>query len=233
MSTKTDYSIYEIQKSPIVMSYRIIILLLGLGDIVYANITSLLSGTLFHPLIYFTYQSNALVLIWLFLALLWRNQPEKLEKICGPIRGAITVYISVTFIVYGIVLAPLANPTGIDIYLNLIHHYITPFVFIVDFFITERKQYRWIYTLPWLVYPHLYLIFSFVFGSITGVNIYFFLDFPSLGFAKYLMWYGILFTLILVLTAIYITYNIYFASRKFSVSLGKYSDEDEAVVHKS
>ena len=91
MSNKPDFSIYEIQKNPIVMSYRLIILLLGLADIVYANVTSLLSGTLLHPLIYFTYQSNALVLIWLFLSLLWRNDPEKLDKICGPIRGAITV----------------------------------------------------------------------------------------------------------------------------------------------
>lgn len=233
MSTKADHSIYDIQKNPLVMSYRVIILLLGLGDIVFANVTSLLSGTLLHPLIYFTYQSNALVLIWLFLALLWRNDSEKLEKICGPIRGAITVYISVTFIVYGIILAPLSNPTGIDVYLNLIHHYITPFVFIVDFFITERKRYRWVYVLPWIVYPHLYLIFSFIFGHITGDYIYPFLNYPKLGLVRYITWYLILFTLILVLTAIYTSYNIYFASRKFSLDLGKYSDEDEVVIHKN
>ncbi len=214
MSKKIDFSIYEVQKKPFVLGYRLIILLLGLVDLAYANVTSILGGTLLTPDKYFTYQSNALVLIWLILALLWRNNPEKLDKICGPIRGAITVYISVTFIVYGIVLAPLSNPTGIGAIQNLIHHYLNPVVFILDFFYTERKQYRWIYILPWLIYPHLYLIFSFIFGSITGDYIYFFLDYPQLGFIKYLMWYIILFSLIIILSVIYLVYNIYYGSKK-------------------
>lgn len=211
MSNVKVKSIYDIQKSSFVVSYRLIILLLGIADLLYANISGLMQNA---PLVadkYFTYQSNIFVDFWLFLALLWRNKPEKLEKISGGLRGAITVYISITFIVYGIVLAPLANPTGIDLYLNLIHHYIVPFVFILDYFYTERKKIEWIFILPWMVYPHLYLAFSYIMGTFITPRdyIYFFLDVNELGVLGYLKWYIILISLFFVLSVVYIGYNKY------------------------
>ena len=218
MSNKPDFSNYEIHKAPIVISYRLIILLLGLGDLVYANVSFLLSGQLSlstFPDKYFTYQSNIFILAWLFLALIWRNMPEKLDKISGPIRGAITVYISVTLIVYGIVLAPSSNPTGIDVYLNIIHHYLNPVVFIVDFFYTERKVYNWKPVIVWFVYPHLYLIFSFIMGTYITVGdyIYPFLNFPKLGLTGYLTWYLILIVLFLVLSVIYYLFPVFIKKR--------------------
>ena len=225
MSNKPDFSNYEIHKSPIVISYRLIILLLGLGDLVYANVSFLLSGQLSlstFPDKYFTYQSNIFILAWLFLALIWRNMPEKLDKISGSLRGAITVYITVTFIVYGIVLAPQSNPTGIDIYLNIIHHYLNPVVFIVDFFYTERKVYNWKPVIVWFVYPHLYLIFSFIMGTYLTVGdyIYPFLNYPKLGFTGYLIWYLTLIVLFLILSVIYYLFPVFMKKRNSSAKTG-------------
>jgi hypothetical protein len=110
-------------------------------------------------------------------------------------------------VVYGIILAPLNNPEGINIFTNAIHHYFTPAIFILDFLYTERRTYSWKFLLPWLIYPHLYYAFSFISGITTGDYIYFFLDFDELGIVWYLIWYGILISLFLFISSIYITYN--------------------------
>ena len=217
MSSQTDYSIYDVQNSSFVISIRVIMVLLGLSALVYSNVQSIISGT---PLIgadkYFTDQSNAFVVAWVLLALFWRNQPENLQKICGRLRGAVTLYITITFLVYGIVLAPMSHPTGFDVYINLIVHYINPVLFIADFLYTERKNYDWNSIVPWLIYPHLYLAFSFVYGTIThGDYIYFFLNYPDLGFFGYLKWYLILISLFLIISVIYISYNKYMKDKLF------------------
>lgn len=224
MSTKVDYSKYDRHKSPIVIGYRSIILLLGAGDLLYANVTAIMQGSPFTPDKYFTYQSNFFILVWLFLALLWRNQPEKLEKISGPIHAIITVYISVTFLVYGIILAPLSNPTGVEVYLNIIHHYLNPVVFIIDYFYTERKTYSWKVVVPLLVYPHLYLIFSFIMGSYITVGdyIYPFLDYATLGLSGYIRWYLILIVLFLILFVIYTGFVKYLDRRSPQEASSKY-----------
>ena len=221
MATKTDYSIYEVQNSPFVIGIRVIMVLLGLSALIYSNVQSIINGA---PLIgadkYFTDQSNAFVVAWVLLALFWRNQPEKLQKICGKLRGAVTLYITITFLVYGIILAPMsAAPTGLDAVANLIVHYINPVLFIADFFYTERKNYDWSSIGSWMIYPHLYLAFSFIFGTIThGDYIYFFLNYPNLGFAGYLKWYLILIALFLIISVIYISYNKYVKDKLFTTS---------------
>ena len=224
MSTKTDYSNYEINKSSFVVGYRLIILILGVGDLVYANVSSLLGGTLLSPDKYFTYQSNFFIMVWVALALLWRNDPEKLKKIYGPLHAILTVYISVTFLVYGIILAPLSNPTGAEVYLNIIHHYLNPVVFILDFFYTERKNYSWKVVGPMIIYPHLYLVFSFIMGSYITVGdyIYPFLDFAKLGVAGYIRWYLILIVLFLMLFVVYTGFVKYMEKRTLQETSPKY-----------
>lgn len=207
MSTRTSSTDYDIHNTPIVVGYRTVIFLLGLADILYANI-------FYGPINtekYFTYQSNIFIVAWLFLALIWRANPGKLQKICGSLRGAITVYISVTFIVYGIILAPLSHPTGAEIYLNIIHHYLDPAVFIFDFFYTERTTYKAWNLLYWFIYPHIYLEFAFIWGTFIqkGDFIYEFLDYTKLGAFGYFRWYLILLILVLVLTYIYYSFPRY------------------------
>jgi hypothetical protein len=51
---------------------------------------------------YYTMQTNLMVAIWFTLAIIWHNNPKALQKISGKIKGAVTLYITVTFLVFTI-----------------------------------------------------------------------------------------------------------------------------------
>ena len=156
----------------------------------------------------FTYQTNLIVTIWLTLAVLWYNKPETLEKITGLLKGAFTLYITITFLFFAVLLAPIYQPTGFAAFSNLIFHYITPIAFIVDWILTETKlRYKWSDLPYWIIYPICYLVFSFIHGTFTGNYFYFFLDISELGILGYTLFVSVLITVGLVLGSLYIAVN--------------------------
>ena len=157
----------------------------------------------------FTMQSNLIVTIWLTLAILCHNKPESLEKISGLIKGAFTVYITITLIFFAILLAPFYQPTGWAAFSNLILHYLTPIAFIVDWILTENKlRYKWKYLPYWVfTYPICYLAFIFIHGTFTGNYIYYFFDVNALGILGVVLFVSIIFTAGIVLGCLYIAIN--------------------------
>jgi hypothetical protein len=130
----------------------------------------------------YTYQSNLMVLIWLTLAVILQERNSDHWFFSEKIRGAITLYITVTFIIFAILLAPLYHPTGIAAYQNLVLHYLIPVAFILDWVLTEsRRDYNWTYIIYWLVYPLCYLVFSIIREAITHESIYYFLSMSEYG----------------------------------------------------
>ncbi len=131
----------------------------------------------------FTIQTNFMIMIWYTLAILWHNKPESLERITGLLKGAFTVYISITFIFFAILLAPFYHPTGWAAFSNIVFHYVAPIAFIVDWILTENKsRYKWKYLLYWIgIYPVCYLVFIFIHGALTGSYVYYFFDINALG----------------------------------------------------
>ena len=89
---------------------------------------------------YYTIQTNLFVVIWLTLAVIfWRRR--KVNSLLEPkIKGALTVYISVTFIVYALLLAKLWNPQGLDRYTTVVSHYVTPIAFTLDWFYKDGSD---------------------------------------------------------------------------------------------
>jgi hypothetical protein len=137
---------------------------------------------------YYTMQTNLMVTIWFTLAIYWYNKPESLEKIMGPLKGAFTLYITTTFFFFAVLLQIGYHPTGWAAFSNLILHYITPILFIIDWILTENKvRYKWSYLPYWIIYPIGYLIFSLFLGIFTGDYIYPFLDISSHGPIGYLI----------------------------------------------
>jgi hypothetical protein len=117
----------------------------------------------------FTMQTNLLVTIWFTLAILSYNNTEILDKITRPLKGAFTMYITITFVVFAILLSPFYQPTGYAAFSNIVLHYITPIAFIVDWVFTENKiRYRWNYLIYWIIYPLCYIIFIIIHGAFTG-----------------------------------------------------------------
>jgi len=156
----------------------------------------------------FTIQTNFMVTIWFTLAIIWHNKPETLEKITGPLKGAFTLYITITFIFFAVLLAPIYHPTGFAAFSNLVFHYITPIAFIVNWILTETKlRYKWSYMLYWIIYPLCYIVFAFIHGTFTGNYIYFFLDITVLGILGYFLFVSILIAAGLVLGSLYIAIN--------------------------
>ena len=137
---------------------------------------------------YYTTQTNILVTIWLILAIIWFYKPESLNKISGRLKGAITLYITTTFVFFAILLQIFYHPTGFAAFSNFILHYFTPIAFIVDWVLTETEiRYKWNYLLSWMMYPLGYLVFSLVHGLITGDYLYPFLNLIELGILGYVI----------------------------------------------
>ena len=157
----------------------------------------------------FTIQTNFMVTVWLTLAILWHNKPETLEKITGPLKGALTVYITITFIFFAVLLSPFYQPTGFAAFSNIVFHYITPIAFIIDWILTENKvRYKWKYLLYWiLTYPVFYQAFVFIHGTFTGNYIYYFFDINALGILGVALFVSIIFTTGIVLGCLYIAIN--------------------------
>jgi hypothetical protein len=156
----------------------------------------------------YTIQSNLLVLVWLNIAILFQEKYKTCWFFSGVIRGAITLYITVTFIIFALLLAPFYHPTGMAAYTNLSLHYIIPIAFLVDWVLTEMYHvYQWKYTLFWLSYPIFYLILTLILGSITGTYIYPFLDLNAMGTESFALVCVILAAFFLLLGALLVFLN--------------------------
>jgi len=164
---------------------------------------------------YFTIQSNLIVLIWLTISIIYNNKENK-PRILGSIpRGAVTVYITVTFLIFAIILSPGYVPQGLALYTNIVSHYILPVAFIIDWIFTETEnKYEWRYAVFWLIYPILYLIYTLVRGAITNFYPYFFLDLNVLSVIELVAYVIGLILLFLILGGIYIFANRFQNKRK-------------------
>ncbi len=156
----------------------------------------------------FTMQTNLIVTIWFTLAILWHNKPQYLDKISGSLKGAFTLYITITFIFFAILLSPIYRSTGFAAFSNLIFHYITPIAFIIDWILTETKiRYQWSQLLYWIIYPIGYIVFAFLHGTFTGSYLYYFLDISELGILGYTLFISILIVSGLALGSLYLVIN--------------------------
>ncbi len=145
-------------------------------------ITLILGGNFGFIFSTYTYQSNLMVLIWLTIAVIFQERNSDHWFFSETVRGAITLYITVTFIIFAILLAPLYHPTGIAAYQNIVLHYLIPLAFILDWVLTEsRREYNWAYIIYWLAYPLCYLVFSIIREAITHESIYYFLSVSEYG----------------------------------------------------
>ncbi|MBD3229310.1 MAG: hypothetical protein GF329_14090 [Candidatus Lokiarchaeota archaeon] len=194
----------EINSDWRVIIYRLIFAILGWVTIIIGQIRAGFSIASYK---FFTMQTNLMVLIWFTMVNIFYKNYGLLQKILGLLKGAFTLYITVTFIVFAIVLEPLYNPTGFELFSNIVLHYIIPISFILDWIITEKSNYKWKYLFYWLIYPVFYLVFAITHGTLTGNYIYPFLDINLLGIGLFLLVVGILFIVFIGLSALYIGIN--------------------------
>lgn len=149
-------------------------------------------------LVYYTNLSN--IGCWLFFvpltiqtALDIRRDGIRATTVFLPrLKGAVTMMITVTFLVFAVMLAPVMftmageDMGGYSLYSasNILVHYVTPLFVIFDWLLFDQKgRYRNYEPFLWLIIPHIYLAFALIRAQVgpalPGMNSrypYFFLD---------------------------------------------------------
>jgi hypothetical protein len=124
---------------------------------------------------YFTIESNIIAFITLAIAgrYAWKGQsPRWLELL----RGAATIYMTITGIVYNLLLSNIDVNTPIP-WINVVLHYTIPTIMMIDWLVDLPKTRVPVRTsLIWLAFPLLYLIYSLIRGPIADWYPYPFLD---------------------------------------------------------
>ncbi|MGH0429864.1 Pr6Pr family membrane protein [Bacillus hominis] len=138
---------------------------------------------------YFTIESNILVAVILLLSSLGTATFGRSEQF-GVLRGAATVYILTTGLIYFLLLRGLEESLQTPIpWVNTVLHYIMPLAMILDWVINPpTKTITWKQATSWLIFPILYVIYSLIRGPFVNWYPYPFLDPRIGGYGKVLLY---------------------------------------------
>ncbi|EEL05689.1 hypothetical protein bcere0014_25630 [Bacillus cereus BDRD-ST196] len=130
---------------------------------------------------FFTIESNILVAVILLFSSFGTALFGRSEQF-GVLRGAATVYILSTGLIYFLLLRGLEESLQTAIpWVNTVLHYIMPLAMILDWVINPpTKTITWKQAASWLVFPLLYVVYSLIRGPFVNWYPYPFLD-PRIG----------------------------------------------------
>ena len=150
---------------------------------------------------YFTIWSNILVAIT--TTMIYRNMNRTSIRL-KVLRLSSLMMITVTMLVYILILAPDANPQSWNVYTNLLLHYITPPVTIlVWLFFGPRKWISWKIIFSALLIPITYILYTFARGAVIGKYPYGFINVVELGYVGAIIGTGVVLVLGLIIFLIY------------------------------
>ena len=158
-------------------------------------------GAHFQELAYFTYLSNLFVFIYFIINIIYslayikNNSYKNIISVFPKVKGAVTMCISITFLVYHFVLSnnnfAMSEPYRCYNISNMLVHYIVPMMSMIDFIIFDKKGvYKKSDPLMWIFIPVFYFIFSIIRGTLgkpfsDGSRYpYFFIDIDKYGMAQ-------------------------------------------------
>ena len=136
-------------------------------------------GRIFDWFSYFTNLSNIVVAV---VTTMLARSLHRTSTTWSTLRMDSLVMISVTGLVYAIVLAPAANPQGLELVTNSLGHYIIPALTVVLWLlIGPRKQLRPITIFTALIIPIIWAIYTLIRGAIINGYPYGFLNVAEIG----------------------------------------------------
>jgi hypothetical protein len=174
-----------VKNKKLLISYKLFFGMLGLSGVATEIIVLIYRGT-FVPgnfFSFFTIQSNvfASVLLLVGAALLLKR---KGLYACDMWRGAAVLYMSVTGIIFAILLSGL--DTGVLTAIpwdNTVLHYIMPLAVFGDWLIdTPKRRILFRQAIVWLAYPIVYLLYTLIRGHFAAWYPYPFLDVSEKGY---------------------------------------------------
>jgi len=122
---------------------------------------------------YYTVQSNVLAAVVCLLGARTRRR-SRAQLV---LQAGVTIWISVTALVFAVFLAHRFSFSGIRAYGDIALHYFAPAVVLLDWVLLEPKgALRLRHAFLWASYPIVYVVLSLVRGHIDGFYPYWFLD---------------------------------------------------------
>lgn len=167
-----------INSRPLALAYRVIALALITTGLI--RITGILSDSPeWNSLLFYTVLSNVLCLVWTVLLIVRTIRDLRMHGGRGTSTpsarwgGAVMMAISVTMLIYLVVLVPAAFQQAGDYvpfsFTDNLIHIITPCLIIGDWLLFVRKgAFHWIDPLLWTLIPYGYLVFGFAYGALGG-----------------------------------------------------------------
>ena len=138
-----------------------------------------LFGRVVDSLSYFTNLSNVLVAV--VLTMLARD-PERGGRVWHAVRMDSLVMISITGLIYAIVLAPDAQVEGLDIIVNAIKHYIVPIMTVFLWLLVgPRRQLTFASIFTALIIPVAWAFYTLIRGEFISAYPYGFLNVVAYG----------------------------------------------------
>jgi len=129
---------------------------------------------------YFTHWSNLVVAI--VMTMLWRNS-KGTSKLFSVLRLDSLIMITVTGLVYALILAPVDTVQGWQFISNTLEHYLTPLLTIAVFVVFgPRRQIGLGTVLPALILPLAWVGIALIRGAIIGAYPYGFIDVATWGY---------------------------------------------------
>lgn len=135
---------------------------------------------------FFTIQSNLLAAFVLLSAGLTGLARRRPSSYFGFLRGAATLYMVMTGIIFMLLLAGLEQRLQVTIpWVNIVLHYIAPVWMLADWLLLPpREALRLRQAAWWLVFPLAYLAYSLIRGVLVGWYPYPFLDVAEVGWVQ-------------------------------------------------
>ncbi|MEU1756892.1 Pr6Pr family membrane protein [Micromonospora matsumotoense] len=177
----------SLRRRRLAVAFRLAIVISVLAGIV---LTTLGPATVTGLLPYFTIQSNLAVGLFAGYAA-WRAGQRRPEP-PSALKGAVTLYITITGVVYHLVLANPASPFAMtqpdrapgEALGNQLLHTVVPLLALADWTLFDKRgRLRLRYAAWWLAFPLAYLGFALVRGLIVHRYPYPFVDAGQLGYA--------------------------------------------------
>jgi hypothetical protein len=136
---------------------------------------------------FFTIQTNVFAIAMLVLVVI--VQPPERTILFDVIRGAVTLYIAITGVVFAVLLAGLQESLDTHIaWVDFTVHKLIPIVLVADWLLDPpRHRLSFRTGASWLVYPLGYLVYTLIRGANVGWYPYPFLDVSQHGYGRVLL----------------------------------------------
>jgi hypothetical protein len=137
---------------------------------------------------YFTIISNILIALAMTLPWLAPKSPLGAWFMQPSVRTALAGYIIVVGLVYHLMLRGLFHPQGWRLVCQIILHYVTPTLFVLDWLLfVPKRELSWRLAYSGLVLPVLYVGWTLLHGALAGFYPYPFINVLRLGYEQVLM----------------------------------------------